>query len=299
MQEKIGIDPEHLRLAYLGKPMRDENTLADYALRDGASVFLLLRVPGGSSGQDTVKRVVPSSLPRSDESCLITGESFKDDGLIVLKMPCGHPMSQDGLMDYAWNTVSSGKKTEIKCPLCPTIWSFDIITRYGGGTPAELEQLELGISRNCFDKDSDINQCPRCQTYCIRNDTSNPAVKCLICSKTSSFHFCWFCLKEWKGPFSSSCGNDSCGDSEKLAQLRNCGKTKVEYINIDIFKVRACPSCGVIIELAGGCKHMQCEMCKVEFCFVCLQKRSNGSWQCGSHNTKCDPAPLQTVIPRR
>ena len=217
-------------------------------------------------------------------------------------MPCGHPMSQDGLMDYAWSEVSNYKRAEIKCPLCSTEWPFSIITRYGGATAAELEQLELGLTLLSLNKSDDINQCPRCQSYCTRINPDDSSVKCLVCSRKgrSQFTFCWHCLKEWKTPLpSSSCGNAGCDDSEKLAQLRNCGKTKVEYTGIEVLKLRACPSCGTIIELAKGCKHMQCETCRVEFCFVCLRKRSNGSWQCGAYNTKCAPAPLQTVIPRR
>ena len=300
VERKTDIEPQHQRLIYVGKQMEDDKTLADYpTLKSGSTIFLVLRLPGG---QATIKRVVPSSLPRSDDRCIITGENFEDDGVTVLKMPCGHPMSQDGLMDYAWSEVSNYKRTEIKCPLCSTEWPFDVIVRYGGAIKRELEQLELGITFLSFNRSNDINQCPRCQSYCTRIKTNDSSVKCVVCSRKSrsQFIFCWHYLKEWKGPLpSSNCGNDGCDDSEKLAQLRNCGKTMVRYINIEIFKERACPSCGTIIELTKGCKHVDCEVCKVKFCFVCLRKKINGCWQCGSYNTKCDPAPLQTVIPRR
>ena len=301
VEEEIGIKPEHQTLIYAGKQMQDSKTLAEYpTLQHGSNIHLVLRLCGGSASQGTVNRVLLSSLPRSDDRCIITGENFKDDRVVVLKMPCGHPMSQDGLMDYAWSEVSNYQRNEIKCPLCQTEWPFDVIVRYGGATPTELEQLELGMTRNFFNESSNFNQCPRCQSYCTRIDPSKSSVICLVCSRKSRFTFCWNCLKEWKRPSSTSnCGNVGCGDSEKLDQLRNCGKIKVGYTGIEIFKLRACPSCGTIIELARGCKHMQCKACKAEFCFVCLRKRINGSWQCGSHNTRCVPAPLQTTIPRR
>ena len=302
VEEKTGIEPKHQRLIYAGRQMEDKTVLADYALQNGSNIFLVLRLYGGSSGQATVRRVVPSSLPRSDDPCIITGENSRDDHVVVLKMPCGHPMSQDGLMDYAWSEVSTYKKAQVKCPLCSTDWPFGVIVRYGGATPTELMQLELGMSHNYFNKSNDINQCPRCRSYCTRDDSSISSVKCIVCTRKSrsDFIFCWHCLKEWKRRLpSSTCGNDGCDDSEKLAQLRDCGKTKVAYTNLEISKLRACPTCGTIIELAKGCKHMTCKMCKVEFCFICLRMKSNGSWQCGEYNTKCDPAPLQTVIPRR
>ena len=31
-----------------------------------------------------------------------------------------------------------------------------------------------------------------------------------------------------------------------------------------------CPSCGVMVQKSGGCKHMVCAKCKFEFCWTCL-----------------------------
>ena len=278
---------------HVGKELQDSKTLAENPmLKNGSIIFLVLQL---HSGQDTGKRVLPRDVPLSDEPCVITGENFKDNGVVVLKMPCGHPTSQDGLMEYALFEVSSNKSTGIKCPSCSTEWPFDVIVKYGGPTSAELEQLEKGISLNSLCKRDDVNVCPRCRSYFSRVDPYVLCVKCLVCS---NFYFCWDCLKEWKKPLSSStCGNGGCGDSGRLTVLRN--SETMTYGGVEIFKIRACPSCGTTVEFSGGCKHVQCERCKVEFCCVCLQMRENGSWQCSSYHSTCHPAPLQTVIPRR
>lgn len=297
VEAKTGIEVEYQRLIYTSKNMEDDKTLADYeALRNGSNIFLVMRLPGGSD------RKINASLPRSSENCMITMENTAENGIVVLKMPCGHSISPDGLMDYSWAEVSTNKKSEIKCPLCASVWEFAVIKKYGGATVTELDQLELGISKNFCTQSSDINECPKCQSYCMRQNTDVSSVMCLICSRKagSNWHFCWYCLREWKKPLSSStCGNANCNDAEKLAQLRDCDKVRVEFIKTSIFKLRACPKCGTIIELAGGCKHMTCKVCQVEFCFVCLRRRTQGgSWSCGSYNTKCAEAPRQTVIPR-
>ena len=277
-------------------------TLSVYGIKNRATIVLVIRVIGGSMGGAMLQRTVNPSLPRSDEACMITHENFKEDGVVVLQMPCNakHAICPDALMDYAWSEIRD-KKTEVKCPLCDVEWPFDVIKRYGGATTTELDQLQLGMSHNYCAKSNDVNQCPKCQSYCMRAQTNVNSVRCFICSKkpNSDFYFCWFCLRDWKSSLSSStCGNANCGDAEKLAQLQSCGKVKVDFINIEILKLRACPKCGTIIELTSGCKHMTCKVCNTDFCFVCLRMQDQGSWSCGSYNTKCAPAPVQTSIPR-
>jgi len=179
VEEKTQILPEHQQLVYIGKYLQDEKTLADYdGLGHESHIFLVMRLPGGSS--KTQERRIDSSIPRSQEKCMVTFENTKDNGIVVVKMPCGHPICPDGLMDYAWSEVSNSKKTEIKCFLCGQEWPFGVIKRYGGATSIELEQLELGITCNFFSKSSDINQCPKCQSYCTRVDSSVSSVKCIV-----------------------------------------------------------------------------------------------------------------------
>lgn len=311
VEAKVGVSPAHQILLYSNKEMQDCNTLADYPpLTNQSNIFLVAKLKGGSMLEKLTsdiellklslepKRTIDKSLPKRNDYCPITGCDFVHDGVMVLEMPCGHPMSSDGLMDYCWNEVTSGRKSEIKCPLCESEWSLAVIKRYGGISAEELGLLEVGLSRNLCDKNSDIKQCPKCLTYCTRQNPNDFSVECIICKP--KYHFCWHCLKKWKTSFSSSnCGNSPCKDAEILALLRDCGRVKVAYLNdTTVFKYRACVHCGTLIELSGGCKHMKCKACETEFCFICLRKRTpQGSWFCGSHESGCKEAPIQTVIP--
>ena len=300
VEERTGIAVDHQQLIYLSKYLQDGKTLADYNLRNGANIFMVMRLPGGGGSES--RRKIDPSIPRSSEDCMITMENTKENKIVVLKMPCGHSISPDGLMDYAWSEVSTNRKTEIKCPLCAREWEFNTIRRYGGATDIELDQLELGISMNFCMQSGDINQCPTCQSYCTRQNPSVNSVLCYACSRNgkSNAYFCWYCLHEWKTPLSSAtCGNANCTDAEKLAKLRYCGTVRVDFLNIEIPKLRACPKCGSLIELSRGCKHMTCKACQTEFCFVCLRRRTNGCWSCGSYGTTCVVAPRQKVIPRQ
>ena len=291
ISDKTGVESPHQKLIYNGRIMNDSETIKNYPTLENGS-----RITMGLRGMNSP---VNTSLPRSDEECLITYRSYKDNGTLVLKMPCGHSICPDGLMDYVWAEVSR-KKTEVKCLHCFTVWPFKIIKEYGGATRAELVLLEQALSQNFCDESDNINQCPKCQSYFTRVNPSVNSVKCIVCSKSSQsdFYFCWHCLGEWKSSLSSKvCGND-CMDSDKLAQLSTCDQVGFSHFNIKIPSLRACPSCGSLIELVGDLKYVNCKKCKTDFCFICLRIKTNGMWLCGDYETQCECAPRQTKIPQ-
>ena len=266
--------------------------------------MLVLRLPGGgnyfSYPDETMTAIRSSgnSPRRVNEPCMITMES--DDSY---KMPCGHVISPGGLMNYIWNEISERIAYEINCPQCGNQWSQDAIKEVGKPSEMELQQLQIGLAKNYCVKNAEIRECPFCKNFCERQNPSSLSVKCIVCSKASAEPkiFCWICLKSWKNSSLSanSCGNPGCADvSEILKRLKESPKVTVRYINIEIYKLRACPNCGILIEYDGECKHMRCLMCRKEFCIVCLRLRMDGSWPCGQYNAVCQLAPIQTTIPK-
>ena len=323
VHDETGISPEHQRLLYGAKQMEDDKRLGDYPpLGNGASILLVLRLPGGGNmfsssnerdndnsapqGNDDAARsrserhsVIDKSIPRSDEDCmisLVSGES--------VRMPCEHPITPDALLDYCWSEIAS-LKYEIKCPLCSSEWSLDVIKRYGGTSDVELRQLEEGIARNACRRDPKIQKCPFCGVFCERQNSSVNSVICILCSKNGENKvFCWRCLRPWNNPSMTavSCGNAQCEvNRDKLKQLEESPMVVVGYLKErkQIYKLRACPGCATLIEHDGGCKQMTCKKCKTEFCFICLcQRDSCGRWQCGFYNSPCELAPIQEVLPQ-
>ena len=218
VEDKTGISASHQQLIYVSRYMQDDKKLSDYeTLKNGSNIMLVMRLPGGSMVETVLSylrswfsnRNIDRSLPRSEEKCMITHMNYKDDGVIVMEMPCGHAVSPDGLMDYCWSELND-KKTEIKCPFCEAVWSVSVIKQYGGATATEMQQLEMGIDNNVCYNSNDINQCPKCKSYITRKDPKINSVKCLICSKKTDCnnYFCWYCLRDWKNPLLSlTCGN--------------------------------------------------------------------------------------------
>ena len=253
---------------------------------------------GGPTISSIVNRKIPESLPRCDEDCMIMLTSSD-----TLRMPCGHPMCPDGLMEYCWSEIKA-KKFEIKCPLCATEWPLEILKLYGCASEVEMKELATGLARCLCLKDPDTQQCPFCGVFCTRMNTSSNNVNCVQCSRKAgkAREFCWICLQPWGAPSSAQqCGNRECDVvRNKLKRLQESPMTGVTFFpGKQIYKLRACPNCGTIIEHKGGCKEMNCKVCHTDFCFICLRQRVCNKLPCGIYNTPCELAPIQKVLPER
>lgn len=147
-------------------------------------------------------------------------------------------------------------------------------------------------------------QCPGCKSYVEREELDNLNVMCTICTgdKMQPFHFCWQCMRPWKGsaPRSDRCDNDGCVN-RNLQLLQTCNTTSLpQVMGVNACpSIRACPTCGQIAEHdKTGCKNIICPRCQVEFCFVCL-KLTDECLQTSTHFRLCSDgmAPRQTSIP--
>ena len=299
IEERTGLPPGEQRLIFEGKQLEDGKKLSMYRITKNATIFLVMRLVGGAKRPDPpLLRKIDPSIPRSQEECMI----MYTDGENV-KMPCGHTISPEGLIDYSWNEICVNRKSEVHCCLCNKVWDVDTIERYGGATPEEITIMQDFMSLNFCQNDPTISECPCCHNFCERLNESDRCVVCRICTKTKgkTYNFCWDCKREWIGsPLKNKCGNDQCNAQEILEKLKTCPEVEMGYLKgVKVPSIRACPSCGSLIEHGGQCKHMTCKACCKEFCFVCLRIRDGGSWSCGRFDTPCSVAPRQTTVPSR
>ena len=178
VKAKTGINTDDQRLLYGGKQLEDENLLTDYGLQNNSTVFLVLRLPGGSLHSDP-KRKPHLSLPRADseEECVITlteGDS--------LKMPCGHPISPDGLSEHIKSELEM-KKAKVQCPVdgCEREWPLDVLQKYSDATLLEKWFMEMKLSENTCKKSPTTVECPQCKSWCEPKNPSQIDVVCLAC----------------------------------------------------------------------------------------------------------------------
>jgi len=222
-------------------------------------------------------------------------------------MPCGHAIGPESLTAFCRSLVSEGK-FQFFCPYtnpttdvrCRSEWQYIVIRKLGLLTDEERKYFESKISENYSLRALGAQECPQCSTCCERSDKNRTSVICLICSRkpgAREYAFCWYCLHEVNSSNGYRCNNNLCGGVDpRLAILKNAVTKQVGNVS-GVPSCRACPKCGTIIEHDRDCKHMKCP-CDQEFCFICLSLRvPKAGWTCGSFNSVCNIAPVQTIIP--
>ena len=255
VRAKTGIDTDAQRLIYGGKQLQDEKLLTDYELQNNSLLFLVLRLPGGASHSESERNPHPS-LPRSENECAITlteGES--------LEMPCGHALSPDGLTGHIKSELGK-KRDEVRCPVkgCERVWPLGVLKTYSCATQVETWFMEMKLSDNACKKSSSIVNCPQCESLCTPNNPSRVDVECVACrAKGKTVIFCYKCLHmcTWEKHTSKYvCKYRDCisnGGKDVLKILKETPEKKV--IGVSCPSIRACPSCGMLIEHIEYCKH--------------------------------------------
>uniref|UniRef100_A0A672Z9X3 RING-type domain-containing protein n=1 Tax=Sphaeramia orbicularis TaxID=375764 RepID=A0A672Z9X3_9TELE len=219
-------------------------------------------------------------------------------------MSCGHAVTPMSLTKWCRRLLDQGMTTFMCGEYgCDVEWSFEEVSKMALLTPEEMGYFEKKMFSNSKDR-LDVKRCPGCNSSVVRTDFTDLCVECTLCTteKNRFYLFCWQCLREWKGPSprTDRCGNDGCINTS-VETLRNCPDATFQDIEgiSGCPSVRACPSCGFLIEHnTTGCKHIFCIRCAEEFCFVCL-KYSDDCLETSEYFKLCTGgvAPRQTSIP--
>ncbi|XP_069025939.1 E3 ubiquitin-protein ligase DDB_G0292642 [Embiotoca jacksoni] len=233
------------------------------------------------------------------------------DQCLRAEMSCGHAVTPESLTGWCRSLLDQGQY-KFKCPAlkngtlvrCDEVWPYQEVRRLAVLTAEEMRDFEEKIARLALTEYCEYKMCPGCKTSVERADPTNLNVHCTICmaDKKKESHFCWQCLKPWKGeaPRSDRCDNDGC-INHNLELLITCKETALPQVQgVDACpSIRACPTCGQTVEHdKTGCKNIICPRCQVEFCFVCL-KLTRKCLKTSSYFIPCSigVAPRQTSIP--
>ncbi|KAM9827316.1 E3 ubiquitin-protein ligase ARIH2-like [Neosynchiropus ocellatus] len=196
-------------------------------------------------------------------------------------MSCGHSATPMSLTSYCRRLLEEGSSTFV-CAVCDEKWSFQEVQKMALLSPQEAGDFEKMMWKN-YQKEFEVKSCPGCKSSVLRTNPNDLSVKCSVCSagRDGSFIFCWQCLREWRGPAprADCCDNEGC-NTTRLDTLKNC--PDIVFQSKQLAKitgcpsVRACPTCGVLVEHnTSGCKYVDCDRCKVKFCFICLKSEKN------------------------
>jgi len=288
------LSASRMNLNFAGLAMEDHNSMDLYFAKFGPKDALVI--------EQTKARLQEGSHPGlvvSFERCCITRDD--DESEARAKMPCGHVISVEGMTGFMRSQLANNVIYQILCPSkkpngqdCQEPWEYELCREVGVFTGEECKEFEGKLGRNYAKKEMSTQECVTCKSYLAR-ETKELMTKCLYCEiKNQGFAFCWTCKRKWNGSDRMTCGYVDCGSTADI--LQKCTTKTIDFgckiTDVPIY--RRCPWCLTqVIEHRSECKHMKC-LCKKEFCFVCLKKKVDGSWQCGSAGSECSVAPRQT-----
>ena len=216
----------------------------------------------------------------------------------------------ESLEAYVESELTDNRYT-IVCPYpsCNTQWSWQLISHVINRQLFNQTQLQLRLANNYVTSSLSAKICPHCQAYIVRIATKNDTVKCSSCysllERTGNYSLsetkelqvaydgiykamlCWKCLKICTK--SMPCENCNGVEDPRIKYIINGGYISPKYFNGAVPQVRACPSCGILIQYENGCAHMTCTKCNHHFCIKCLRCYSSGS-----EHHRCKIAPMQT-----
>jgi hypothetical protein len=167
--------------------------------------------------------------------------------------------------------IMNNKVDEIKCPdpSCKHQVTYDEVKFL---TEPDLFKKYIDFRRiTLVNKDPEMRWCPNplgCGNAIRRKDAKSQQMLCTKCN----FEFCFDCQEEFHG--SKSC------DDFKTWKLLN-SKVDLRLWLWQRFNTKPCPKCHARIQKNGGCNHMTCESCKVEFCWQCLKEYESGHYDNG------------------
>ncbi|CAD8108601.1 unnamed protein product [Paramecium sonneborni] len=145
----------------------------------------------------------------------------------------------------------------IQCPNqdCPFSYTRDEILSYCSDQPYERMIQEILVKE--YLKSQDVRPCPngKCKYYGYIDlqNKCDDELQCIECGiKWRDFALASFTFKA-------------------VYRIKNIFGIIREFFYCFI-TANECPSCGVLIQRNGGCKHMTCKACAHQFCWFCKQQ---------------------------
>lgn len=172
---------------------------------------------------------------------------------------CGHRCCRNSF--WKWLLVQIGEGATFETLTCPvglcSIAETDLFEVLGKHSMEQLQRQSLELMLSTM---PGFVWCPQCPNGGLLPDEPCSDVECSRCK----YHFCRHCRGNWAAHMGLSC-----------SEFQESGAASVATWLDE--NTRACPKCGVRIELTTGCSHMTCRQCKHQFCWLCLGSY-NGSY---------------------
>lgn len=186
--------------------------------------------------------------------CSICGDQVEIPEMYALG--CGHKFCSACYGTYLITAVNDGPScTKANCPahLCKEIVPPSAFRKL---VPLEVfEKYRMYCIRNFIDTSKTMRWCPAagCEKVVIGS-----GITVVVCS--CGHPFCFRCCEVAHDP--STC--------DQLKEWLEKCQNESETANWILANTKKCPECQARIEKNQGCNHMNCKVCKHEFCWICM-----------------------------
>ncbi|XP_054152766.1 uncharacterized protein LOC128951544 [Oppia nitens] len=170
---------------------------------------------------------------------------------------CRHVFCRECLSQYLDTQITDGLIHHIKCPddQCTAEAAYELVCKLL--SRKSLVRYHKLLLKKTVETMDDIAYCPKCNDS-VEIDTNRKYGYCEQCEHP----FCTGCRRKYHG------SQSACIDNDRALRQRAAEIQESEsYINAHF---KHCPKCDIPCEKIDGCNHMQCKMCMVHFCWLCL-----------------------------
>ena len=238
-----------------------------------------LRDEPNGSPQDARRRE-PIAITRKPETktknkinkqkCLVC---FEDKHrLDFYRLECGHEFCRNCLYEAIEQAINcnrcTGDSRFLRCPNCSKEINNSDISNITGNDYAEVSNRLSVIQTKEFIQKQPENirrhcQTPNCDFYYLNYNNVREVTTCPQCNK----RFCSNCCLQHSMDV-------TCKNAKKIRNSESKISKKERKANEAWLKnhTKPCPQCKFRIERNGGCRHITCQKCRHQFCWVCLKK---------------------------
>ena len=177
-----------------------------------------------------------------------------------LSLGCEHKFCRPCYSEYLKNQVSEGPACiRAHCPQHKCMQSVPRSFFVHLLDPSMSDRYNMFVTRNFIETSKTMRYCPAAGCDKVAMGSGITTVRC-SCSNP----FCFRCGEE---------AHDPCSCTQLSEWATKC-MNESETANWILANTKKCPKCNTRIEKNQGCNHMNCKLCKYEFCWICMGKSS-------------------------
>ena len=235
-----------------------------------------------SKNWDMEKIMAPLKLEKPNEKanqedswCSVCLLSAEDIDTPMMELYCGHKFCRICWEMYLETQINNGKSTKIACMTkgCNVLTNEDFVLAIVKDSKLR-EKYQNNCLKDVVTRYSAMRFCPgrNCEMVVFTPEPKPKKPQKVYCTGCNST-YCFTCSLDHHAPT----------DCKRMKDwLKKCNDDS-ETANYIMANTKDCPKCGISIEKNGGCNHIHCNKCELDFCWLCM-----GTWDDHIASYKCN-----------